>query len=62
MLNVSVNSNLVNKYAVLMNMQGTRLQIVNINSQTFTLDLSNYSSGVYLLKVEGVEVKKIVKQ
>lgn len=62
MLTVSVNSNLVNKYAVLMNMQGTRLQIVNINSQTFTLDLSNYSSGVYLLKVEGVEVKKIVKQ
>ena len=61
-LTVSVNSNLVNKYAVLMNMQGTRLQIVNINSQTFTLDLSNYSSGVYLLKVEGVEVKKIVKQ
>lgn len=62
MLTVSVNSNLVNKYAVLMNMQGTRLQIVNINSQTFTLDLSNYSSGVYLLNVEGVEVKKIVKQ
>jgi hypothetical protein len=43
-------------------MQGTQLQRIKISSQAFTLNVSDYPSGTYFLKIEGAEVKKIVKE
>jgi uncharacterized delta-60 repeat protein len=61
-ITVSVSRSSINKNAVLINMQGIQLQRIKISRQAFTLNLANYPNGIYLLKIEGAEVKKIVKQ
>ncbi len=59
---VTVHSSLLNKNAVLTNMQGATLEQIKINAQSFTVDLTAYPAGVYLLKVEGAALQKIVKE
>ncbi len=61
-INVTVNNSMINKQIILTNLQGAQLQRIKINSQSFTINMSNYPGGIYLLKIENLEVMKIVKE
>ncbi|MEO6681725.1 MAG: T9SS type A sorting domain-containing protein [Ginsengibacter sp.] len=60
-ITVTAGNHLLNKNAILTNMQGVPLQNIKINSQVFTINISTYPTGMYLLKLDGEEVMKIVK-
>ncbi len=47
--------------ATLVTMDGKLLQSININSNTFTLNMGNYSSGTYILKTSDGQTEKIIK-
>lgn len=46
--------------AVLLNMLGQKIKVIN-DVSSGTLDLSNFASGTYLLKIEGFKTIKIIK-
>jgi Concanavalin A-like lectin/glucanases superfamily/Secretion system C-terminal sorting domain len=53
---------LLNTQAVLSNINGKIMQVINI-TQTFTLiNMQNYGSGIYLLKLQSGEVVKLIKE
>ncbi len=62
---ITVNSNLVINSIQLYDMQGRVLISKKLDATTTTIDVSNYSKGVYFLKVNsanGEKTKKIIKE
>lgn len=59
---VRFGSSMINKNAVLFNMQGAQMQSGKIISDSFTLNLLGYATGVYVLKIDGVKGIKILKK
>jgi len=63
--NITVNANTIIKSIQLYDIQGRVLVSKTINTDQTTLDVSNYSNGVYFLKViseAGEKTKKIIKE
>lgn len=59
---IQVNNNLLNTNATLTDLSGNTFQKINI-AQAFTnINLSDYASGIYLLRLQNGEVIKIIKQ
>lgn len=61
-VNITVNSNLLNTRVQLVDIKGISLQSFRITNTNFTLNLSGYTNGVYMLKCENGQTEKIVKQ
>ena len=51
----------VGSIAILTDINGKQLQLINTTQATVTLDMSKYSSGVYILKIENGAALKIIK-
>ncbi len=62
MVTVSVGNDLMNKKVLLLDVSGRVLNTIKISSLSFTINMSNYSNGVYLLKFENGVSEKIVKE
>jgi hypothetical protein len=62
LLQVSVGSRLLQTNARLINISGVQLQTIKIRNQTFSVDLSTYSPGTYLLQFENGNSYKIVRE
>ncbi len=58
---VAVGYSLLNTKAQLTDLSGKILQAFVIKQSLFTLNISNYASGIYLLRLEGGQVVKIIK-
>ena len=59
---ISVGSSVVNKKIHITDLNGKILKSIKVVSASFTIDLSEYPSGVYFLKLEDGKTEKIIKQ
>lgn len=59
---VSVGRDLLNKKVQLMDVSGKALNTINITSLSFTINMSNYSNGIYVLKFQNGASEKIIKE
>ena len=62
LITVTVGNNLLNKNAMLTDMYGKVLQIIKISSLSFTLNLSGYPAGFYVMKIDNEKQIKIIKE
>jgi len=62
MVTVSVGNDLLNKKVLLLDVSGKILNSINISSLSFTINVSNYSNGVYILKFENGVSEKLIKE
>jgi hypothetical protein len=62
LVTVVVGNNLLNKNAVLMNMYGELLQTIRISSLSFTINMTDYPGGIYLIKTGDETPVKIIKE
>jgi hypothetical protein len=62
LVTVIVDNNLLNKNAVLADMNGKVLQRIKITSLSFTINIGAYPNGVYLIKTDNDDQIKIVKE
>jgi hypothetical protein len=58
---VTISGAKVGNNLMLTDISGKQLQQINITATSFTIDMSKYSSGIYLLKTEGT-TQKIIKE
>lgn len=58
---VSISGATIGSKAILADVSGKQLQQIIITQSAFTIDMSKYNSGIYLLKTDGV-VQKIIKE
>ncbi len=59
-VNVQVDKELVNTEATVLDIHGKKLSQFNIKSTQFTLDITQFPSGVYFLRTADGEMKKLV--
>jgi len=62
LVTVVVGNELLNKIAVLSDMNGKLLQTIKINNLSFTINMTAYPAGIYLLKIENEILVKIIKE
>jgi hypothetical protein len=62
LVTVTVGNDLLNKNAVLTDMNGKVLQRIKISSLSFAINMGAYASGVYLIKIDNNNQIKIVKE
>lgn len=61
-LTISTGKALTGTTAVLTDIGGKTLQRVIISHSTFTIDMSRYTSGLYILKLDDSTIQKIIKE
>jgi hypothetical protein len=59
---VTISNAKVGSRLLLTDISGKTLQQISVNQSSFTIDISKYTSGVYMLKTENGITQKIVKQ
>lgn len=59
---LSISGATIGCKAIITDLTGKQLQIININQLSFTIDISKYTSGVYILKIDNGVSKKIIKE
>lgn len=62
LITVVVDNNLLNKNAVLTDIDGKLLQTIKITSLSFTINVADYAGGFYLLKIASEKPIKIIKE
>ena len=62
LVTVVVGNNLLNKNAVLSDMHGKLLQTIKISSLSFTINVTGYPGGIYLMKIDNETPVKIIKE
>ena len=62
LVTVVVGNNLLNQNAVLSDIHGKLLQTIKINSLSFTVSVTGYPGGIYLLKTGNETPVKIIKE
>jgi PKD repeat protein len=60
-LTLSIPDNLVGSFAELWDVSGKKINTFFLNSTTCLFDFTTLSSGVYMLKIEDMFVKKVIK-
>ena len=58
---LKLKANVILEKATIYNILGKQLMSVNSNSKEINLDLSNFSSGIYLVKVESGESEQTIR-
>ena len=59
---VSITGATIGSTAILTDLTGKSLQQIKIKQSAFTIDMSKYNSGVYVLKTDNGITQKIIKQ
>jgi len=59
---VSITGATIGSTAILTDLSGKSLQQIKIKQSAFTIDMSKYNSGVYVLKTDNGITQKIIKQ
>ena len=59
---VTISGAIVGSKATLTDISGKQMLQINITNAAFTIDMSKYASGVYLLRLQSGEIVKIIKQ
>lgn len=52
----------VGSKAIIFDLSGKVLQQISVTQTTFTIDISNYTSGIYLIKLDNGATQKIIKE
>ena len=59
---IQVDNSLLNTKALITDINGKVMQILNINQLSNTVQISSYSSGIYFFKLQNGEVFKMIKK
>lgn len=59
---VSISGATIGRKAILTDISGKLLQQINVTQSAFTIDMSKYNSGIYLLKTNDGVPQKIIKE
>ena len=57
-----ISGGTIGSKVMITNIEGKQLQLINVTSSVFTLDLTKYSRGVYILKFEDGKIVRLIKE